>query len=218
MFILNEKVSIANHYLAELRSIELQQDRAKFRRNLERLGFLLAYELSKARAYSPSAVQTPLGESSIPLMDNQPVLVTILRAGLPFYQGFLDAFDQADSAFIGAFRGVASPEDHSFQIEMGYCASPELQGRELILIDPMLATGKSLIKAYKTLVDQYGKPSHTHVVAAVGSQAGADYLMKEIDNVSLWMAALDPDLNDKSYIVPGLGDAGDLAYGPKMSI
>lgn len=214
MFILHDNPSIANHFLAELRGREVQQDRQKFRHNLERLGTILAYELSKELTYHKAAVTTPLGDAPTSLLKDFPVLVTILRAGLPFYQGFLSVFDQADSAFIGAFRGVPKA-DQSFDIEMGYCASPSLNGRELILIDPMLATGKSLVKAYNTLVETHGQPSKTYVAAAVGSEVGAKYVEKEIAGCSIWMGALDPELNDKSYIVPGLGDAGDLSFGPK---
>ena len=214
MFVLHQHTSIANHFLAELRGVEIQQDRLRFRKNLERLGTLLAYELSKELNFHKAAVTTPLGEAPTRLLKDFPVLVTIMRAGLPFYQGFLEIFDQADSAFIGAFRGVPKP-DQSFDIEMGYCASPSLEGREIVLIDPMLATGKSLIKAYRTLVETHGQPAQTHIVAAVASEAGVAYIQDQVPKAKLWLGDIDPELDAQSYIVPGLGDAGDLAFGGK---
>lgn len=215
MFILNQTDSIASQFIAELRDVNIQQDRMRFRRNLERLGMILAYEVSKRLPYQTANVQTPLAESPSNLLHEQPVLITIMRAGLPFYQGFLHIFDKAENAFIGAFRGAYST-DNSFQIEMGYLASPSLEGKQVILIDPMLATGKSLVKAYKELVESHGKPAHTHVVAAIGSAPGAKYVAENIESCTLWMGALDEELNQKSYIVPGLGDAGDLSFGEKI--
>lgn len=214
MFIFTDHHSIANHFIAELRDTEIQKDSLRFRKNLERLGELLAYEVSKTLAYQTQKVQTPLGAVDTPLLEQQPVLATILRAGLPMYQGFLNFFDKAESAFIGAYRGPHS-EDNSFDIVQGYTVTPNLKDKTLILIDPMLATGKSMVAVYQSLLF-YGKPEATHVVAAVASQKGTEYVSGHIPDVSLWLGAVDKELNDKSYIVPGLGDAGDLAFGNKQ--
>ncbi|MFT5618089.1 MAG: uracil phosphoribosyltransferase [Arenicella sp.] len=214
MFILNKTNSIASHFISELRDVTVQQDRMRFRTNLERLGMLLAYEVSKTLEYKPNTVKTPMANQEVQLIENQPVLVTIMRAGLPFYQGFLNIFDQADNGFIGAFRGEYE-KDHSFRIEMGYLVAPKLEGKTVILIDPMLATGKSLVEAFEGLKSKYGTPKKVHVVAAISSQAGVDFVKENIKDVSVWTGAVDPELNQKSYIVPGLGDAGDLSFGEK---
>ena len=215
MFILNETNSIANNMIAELRDVDVQQDRMRFRRNLERLGMILAYEISKTLPFATKTLQTPLAEKEVSVLAEQPVLITIMRAGLPFYQGFLNVFDKAENGFIGAFRGDYAA-DNSFQVEMGYLASPSLDNKQVILIDPMLATGKSLVEAYDGLIQRYGKPQKLHVVAAVASQPGVEYVAKSIEGASLWVGALDEKLNQKSYIVPGLGDAGDLSFGTKV--
>lgn len=213
MFILNETNSIANQFIAELRDVTVQTDSMRFRRNMERLGELLAYEISKTLPYTSNEVVTPLGTATTNLLQQQPVLATILRAGLPLYQGFLNYFDRAESAFIAAYR-TSHGKDNSFEINMEYLASPELDGKILILADPMLATGKSLIKAYEALL-KYGTPAHTHVAVAIASTAGVNYVQQHMSNYSLWIGALDKELNEKSYIVPGLGDAGDLSFGTK---
>lgn len=214
MFVLTEKASLANHFIAELRDEQVQKDSMRFRRNMERVGELLAYEISKELVYVPVQVTTPLGTKDTLLLQQQPVLATILRAGLPLFQGFINYFDKADSAFIGAYRGKHK-QDESFDIELHYAVAPDLNGRTLILIDPMLATGKSAVKAYNSLI-QYGMPAQTHLVAAVASQEGIAYIQEHLPFCKLWLGTIDEKLNHKSYIVPGLGDAGDLAFGSKM--
>lgn len=213
MFVFTDQASIANHFIAQLRDIQVQTDSMRFRKNLERLGELMAYEISKKLHFQQIDVQTPLGIASTTLIEQPPVLATILRAGLPLYQGLLNFFDKADSAFIGAYRGTHQ-EDESFEIEMEYVASPGLDKKVLILIDPMLATGKSLIKSYHALL-QYGIPSEVHVVAAIASREGVEYVQTNLPDCYLWLGTIDANLNKKSYIVPGLGDAGDLAFGNK---
>lgn len=214
MFILNQTNSIASNIISELRDVTVQQDRMRFRRNLERLGMIMAYEISKSLPFQDQTIQTPLAPMEVSVLSEQPVLITIMRAGLPFYQGFLNIFDKAENGFIGAFRGDYA-SDNSFQIEMGYLASPTLDNKQVILIDPMLATGKSLVEAYEGLTKRYGTPHTLHVVAAIASQPGVNYVESEIDNVNVWVGALDAKLDKKSYIVPGLGDAGDLSFGIK---
>jgi uracil phosphoribosyltransferase len=214
MFILTENNNIAHHFIAELRDVTIQHDSMRFRRNLERLGELMAYEISKTMRYRPRVVETPLGFAHMQELEEQPVLVPILRAGLPLYQGFLNLFDCAPSAFIGAFRGQHAA-DFTFEIEMRYIAAPDLSGRELILIDPMLATGKSVLIAIEALM-QYGKPDKIHIVSAIASREGAAHVRQRLPEARLWTGALDEELNDKFYIVPGLGDAGDLAFGDKI--
>jgi len=214
MFILNQTNSIANNIIAELRDIEVQQDRMRFRRNLERLGMILAYEISKKLTFQEKTIQTPLANKTVSILSEEPVLITIMRAGLPFYQGFLNVFDKAENGFIGSFRSELA-SDNSFQIEMGYLASPSLNDKQVILIDPMLATGKSLVEAYQGLIQRYGTPSKLHVVAAIASKPGVEYVENAIEQASIWVGAVDEKLNQKSYIVPGLGDAGDLSFGVK---
>jgi uracil phosphoribosyltransferase len=213
MFILSEKSSIANHFLAELRDVNIQKDSLRFRKNLERLGELLAYEVSQTLEYQAVKIKTPLGEADTFLLKRQPVLATILRAGLPMYQGFLNFFDRAESAFIGAYRGVHAT-DESFDIVQGYTVTPDLKDKTLILIDPMLATGKSMVAVYESLLF-HGKPAFTHIACTIASKQGAEYVSKHIPNSKIWAGAVDEVLNVKSYIVPGLGDAGDLAFGNK---
>ncbi len=216
MLILTEQNSIANHFIAELRDQRIQKDSMRFRRNLERLGELLAYEISKKLDYEPRVVNTPLGIAETMLLSSQPVLITILRAGLPFYQGFLNFFDKAESAFVGAFRGQHNDRDFTFEIEMNYIAAPDLTGKQVILVDPMLATGKSIVITAQAL-HKYGQPAHVHVVAAIASRHGVDYLKANMQmEYTLWVGDLDEELNNKFYIVPGLGDAGDLSFGNKM--
>jgi uracil phosphoribosyltransferase len=214
MFILHQIPSVANHFLADLRDVHVQKDSMRFRKNLERIGEILAYEISKEAEFVNRSIVTPLATAETKLMKEQPVLVCILRAGLPFYQGFLNFFDEAENAFIGAYRGKAD-DKHDFEIEMHYATSPKIEGKTVILIDPMLATGKSLVKTYQALL-KVGKPAHLHVACVIGSQAGVDYIKKELPPHQLWLGALDKDLNEKFYIVPGLGDAGDLAFGAKL--
>jgi uracil phosphoribosyltransferase len=214
MFILTSTPSVACQFIAELRDVRIQQDSMRFRRNMERLGELLAYEISKKMPYQKSNITTPLGNSENWSMATQPVLATVLRAGLPLFQGFMNFFDRAESAFIGAYRG--KPDDHyTFDIELNYIAAPDLTGKTLILIDPMLATGKSIVKAAQALL-AYGQPQQIHIVAAIASRQGVEYVSTHLPDCHLWMGAIDEEMNHKSYIVPGLGDAGDLAFGEKL--
>ncbi len=213
LFILTEQPSIGNHFVAQLRNIEVQRDRMRFRRNMERIGELLAYEISKALPFVSAQITTPLGTAHTQQLQHQPVLTTILRAGLPLFQGFLNVFDEAESAFIGAYRGPHQ-EDHSFDIEMKYLTSPSIEGKTLILIDPMLATGKSIIRSYETLL-KHGQPAQVHIATAIASRAGTQYVLDNLPGCKIWTGAVDEELNHKFYIVPGLGDAGDLAFGEK---
>jgi uracil phosphoribosyltransferase len=214
MFVFAHQPSIANQYIAELRDITLQKDRLRFRRNLERIGELMAYEISKILPYQNAKVETPLGLAETQLLLRQPVLATIMRAGLPFHQGFLNYYDHADNAFVGAYRGYASNDDE-FEIEMDYIVAPDLTGRTLILVDPMLATGRSIEKVYHAML-RYGIPTQTHIAAVIASPEGINYLQERLPQCRLWLGAIDDHLNDHYYIVPGLGDAGDLAFGPKV--
>ncbi|HOM91527.1 MAG TPA: uracil phosphoribosyltransferase, partial [Bacteroidia bacterium] len=201
------------HFVAELRDVEIQNDRMRFRRNLERIGEIAAYEISKTMIFENTDVTTPLGIATVPLMQSQPVLGTILRAGLPLHQGLLNYFDQADNAFISAYR--RHHKDGSFDIHLQYLSSPPIAGRILILSDPMLATGQSLVETYKAMLES-GQPAHTHVVAAIASRQGIEYVKANLpDDLTIWVAAVDEELTAQSYIVPGLGDAGDLAFGEK---
>ncbi len=213
MFILSHTPSIADHFLAELRDTSLQTDRMRFRRNLERIGELLAFEISKKLAYRTEQIQTPLGSAQGASLRHPVVLATILRASLPFHQGFLTMFDQAENAFIGAYRGHHANSD-AFEVEMDYITSPNLHGKTLILMDPMLATGRSLEKVYHALL-RFGVPIQTHIAAVIASPEGVQYVQSRMPECRLWLGAVDDHLNEHFYIVPGLGDAGDLAYGPK---
>lgn len=215
MFVFNQQPSLANQFIAELRDVTIQQDRLRFRRNLERLGELMAYEISKTLLYQPVDVQTPLGIASTQLLRQQPVLATILRAGLPFHQGFANYFDQAENAFAGAYRGYPSAEHEEFEIAMDYIVSPDLSGKSLILCDPMLATGRSLEKVYHALL-RYGIPAQTHIAAIIASPEGIRYVQQQLPQCHLWLGAIDDHLNEHFYIVPGLGDSGDLAFGGKV--
>lgn len=217
MFVFDQHPSIANQYLAELRDAQAQTDRLRFRRNLERLGELMAYEISRTMAYQNGKAQGSLAVAPTQTLLQQPVLATILRAGLPMHQGFLNIFDRADSAFAGAYRRVARPgdDDHEFDIEMEYISSPDLGGRTLILIDPMLATGRSLEKVYHSML-RFGIPAQTHIAAAIASPEGVRYVQNQLPQCRLWLGAIDSHLNEHYYIVPGLGDAGDLAFGEKI--
>ena len=214
MFLLSQKPSIADHYLAELRDVDCQKDRMRFRRNLERIGELLAYELSKSLTFRSEKTETPLGQAASRSLLQPVVLATIMRAGLPLHQGFLNMFDKADNAFIGAYRGHHINAEEEFEVEMDYITSPDLTGKILILIDPMLATGRSMEKVYHALL-RFGIPSQTHIASVIASPEGVDFLQKRIPHCRLWLGAIDQKLNEQYYIVPGLGDAGDLAYGEK---
>ncbi|GAL83845.1 uracil phosphoribosyltransferase [Sporocytophaga myxococcoides] len=214
MFVLTQSPSVADRFLAELRSVEIQKDSMRFRRNMERLGALIAYEISKELDYKKEEVQSPLEKASTYVLERKIVIGAILRAGIPFFQGFLNIFDQSESAFIAAYRSNKSEETGNVEINMDYVASPDLTGKVLILTDPMLATGKSLVVAYRTLL-KYGKPSEVHLAAVLSSREGIEYVKNEIPEAKLWTVAIDEKMNEKFFIVPGLGDAGDLAFGPK---
>ena len=209
--ILNKNNSIANQFLFEMRHKDIQKDRAKFRHNLKKLGQIMAYEVSKSLNYSSVGCETPLASTTVDLLSEAPVLTTVLRASMPFFEGFIDYFDQSDAAFVGAYR----EEGDEITVKLDYLASPNLKDKTLIIIDPMLATGKSLIKSYKQLIKK-GFPSSVHFVSAVAAPEGIDYIAAHLDReYTIWTAALDVKLNDLSYIIPGLGDAGDLSYGEK---
>lgn len=211
---LGKENSIFNRFISEIRNVNIQQDSMRFRRNVERMGEIFAYEISKQLSYQNTAITTPLGISNIPLSTDKIVLATILRAGLPFHQGFLNYFDGAENGFIGAFRKTAA--DHSFTIETEYLACPNIDNKTVILSDPMLASGESILVALEVLKKR-GNAAHIHIVALISSQVGIDYVLKNLpDNTTLWVGAIDSELNANSYIVPGLGDAGDLAYGEKI--
>jgi uracil phosphoribosyltransferase len=215
MFVFDQQPSLANQFIAELRDVSIQQDRLRFRRNLERLGELMAYEISKKLPYHYIDVQTPLGISNTQVLRHQPVLATILRAGLPFHQGFVNYFDQAENAFAGAYRGSSSSENEEFEIAMDYIVSPDLSGKVLILCDPMLATGRSLEKVYHALL-RYGIPAQTHIAAVIASPEGVRHVQQQLPQCHLWLGAIDDHLNEHFYIVPGLGDSGDLSFGEKV--
>ncbi|MCB9030722.1 MAG: uracil phosphoribosyltransferase [Deltaproteobacteria bacterium] len=210
---LGAKPSLITEYLNQLRDVEVQSSRLLFRKNIERLGALFAYEISQKLKYKPKQVQTPLGVITCPNLVEQPVVASILRAGLPFQQGIMNFFDDADSCFVSAYR--KHKPDGSFEIELGYQAHPRLDDRILIIADPMLATGRSMVSVYQKLVAS-GKPKETHMAVIVASQTGVDYVQNHAPEVNLWTGAIDPELNKDFYIVPGLGDAGDLAFGEKI--
>ena len=207
--------SIINNFIAELRDVEVQKDRLRFRRNLERIGELTAYEISKTLDYEKVAVTTPLGEKETNILVEQPVLATIMRAGLPLHQGFLNIFDKADNAFIAAYRKYDKNED--FEIRIEYYSAANIDGRVLMLVDPMLATGSSLVQCLDGLLHDEMKPKKLHLVAIIASAEGVDYVKKKLNkyDATLWVGSIDDELTAKAYIVPGLGDAGDLAYGEK---
>jgi uracil phosphoribosyltransferase len=213
MFLLNKTNSIANHFLAELRDADIQQDSMRFRRNMERLGEVFAYEISKKLSFEEFEVQTPLGLTNINMIKNMPVLATILRAGLPLHQGMLNVFDKSDSAFISAYRKTKKSGD--FIIQMEYISSPDLDGKTVIISDPMLATGKSMVLCCKELLANY-KIKSLHIVAAIASAEGVEHIKANVPKANLWIGAIDEEMTTKAYIVPGLGDAGDLAFGQKV--
>ena len=213
--ILNKQNTLVNKFLAELRDKQIQRDSMRFRRNLERIGEITAYELSKELTYSPKVVETPLGEAEVQLIDDKVVVATILRAGLPFHQGFLNYFDDAQNAFVSAYR--KNHKDSSFTVKVEYISCGSLEGKTLILVDPMLATGQSLVLAYEALCQHGGTPARLHVAAVIASEQGVDYADRHLPkDTTLWVAAVDEELTSKCYIVPGLGDAGDLAFGDKI--
>ncbi len=213
MFVLTEFSSIGNQFIAELRNVKVHGDRMRFRKNMERIGEILAYEISKSFTYKIIEIETPLTTTLAQIPTTNPVIFAVLRASLPFYNGFLNFFDKADSGFIGAFREEG---DGEITINLGYHASPNVEGRTLILADPMLATGKSVVRAVETIL-AHGIPEVIHIATAIASPEGINYLNQMIQvPFKLWIGAIDQSLNAQSYIVPGLGDAGDLAFGEKL--
>lgn len=215
---LSEHNSVLNQYLREIRDVDIQKDRLRFRRNIERIGEFMAIEVSKTLNYEHTDVQTPLGVAPVNTISDNLVLATILRAGLPLHQGFLNIFDNAENAFLSAYRRVNDKGE--LEIVAEYMAAPAIDGKTLIVVDPMLATGMSMEVGYLALL-RHGKPTHTHLCCAIATPKSIEYMrnaLKDIDDVTLWCAAVDPILNDKKYIVPGLGDAGDLCYGTKIHL
>ena len=212
---LQENPSLASQYMAELRNVNVQTDRMRFRRNVHRIGQIMAYEISKTIAYTKTAVTTPLGTAYCDTVGSDVVIATILRAGLPLHEGLLSFFDNAENAFVSAYRKYREGTDE-FDIHIEYLASPSIEGKILILADPMLATGSSMELALKALLTK-GNPAHIHVVSVIASRQAVDFIAGKLpaDRTTLWVAAIDDELNAHSYIVPGLGDAGDLAYGEK---
>ena len=211
---LGEKNSILNQFVSEIRDVNIQKDRMRFRRNIERIGEIMAYEISKTLNFSEKEITTPLGEANMHLPTDNLVIGCILRASLPLHQGFLNYFDKADNTFISAYR--KHHKDGSFEVEVEYLSSPNLDGKTLILVDPMLATGQSMALSYEAML-QKGTPKITHFVSVIASQEGVDKIQNMMPNNSrLWVAAIDDELTAQAYIVPGLGDAGDLAFGEKV--
>ncbi|HEU4719466.1 MAG TPA: uracil phosphoribosyltransferase [Bacteroidia bacterium] len=211
---LSKQSSVLNNYMAELRDVSVQKDSMRFRLNIERIGKIIGYEISKKLEYVTTEVTTPLGIAQVPVLKEQPVVATILRAGIPLHYGILSILDKAENAFISAYR--RHHKDGSFDVHVEYLASPSVEGKELILCDPMLATGTSMVLAYQAIL-RHGKPRHIHAVSVISSLFGIDYLRKNLpENVTIWTCAVDDELTAQSYIVPGLGDAGDLAFGEKL--
>lgn len=213
LFVLNKTNTLGNQFLAELRDGGTQLDRARFRRNQERIGEILAYEISKKLKYISTEVQTPLGTATVNVPETQPVLGVILRAGLPFHQGFLNYFDKSSSAFITAYRKIKKNGD--FIINIDHIATPNLDGKIFILCDTMLATGQSVVEVCKELMAQYSI-KELHIAAIIASTEGLEHVKANLPKAHLWVGAIDEEMTSKAYIVPGLGDAGDLAYGEKM--
>lgn len=212
---LGGKGTLIDQFVSELRDVKIQKDSMRFRNNMVRIGEIMAYEISKSLVFSDKSITTPLGISLMPNIVNQPVIASILRAGLPFHQGFVNFYDHAQSAFIAGYRKY--DKSGNFEIEMGYTTSPNIDNKDVILVDPMLATGGSFEMAYNHL-SKYGKPQHIHLVAIIASKDGVEFIKRTFPQnmVTLWVAAIDDGLTVKSYIVPGLGDAGDLAFGEKV--
>jgi uracil phosphoribosyltransferase len=212
---LSQQYSLLSDWMSELRDEQVQQDRMRFRRNLERIGEVAAFEISKQLAFEEKEIQTPLGSIVCKVLRHQPVLATILRAGLPLHQGLLNYFDKADNAFISAYRKHA--RDGSFEISLDYVSCPELENRVVIISDPMLATGSSLVKTIQFLREE-GHPSEIHIVTAIACTVGIEYVKRSEPNCKIWCGGIDDELTAKGYIVPGLGDAGDLSFGVKVQM
>lgn len=213
----SENNSLLNSYVREIRDITIQGDRLRFRRNIERIGEIMAYEISKTLRYRSLEISTPLALTEVNVPDEEIVIATILRAGLPFHHGMLNYFDGAENAFVSAYRKYKETGHHSFDIHIEYIASPSIDGKTLILTDPMLATGSSMELTYRALLTK-GSPAHIHIATIIASRQAIDYCIANFPpgRTTIWAAAIDPELNESSYIVPGIGDAGDLAYGEKI--
>ncbi|AXP80569.1 Uracil phosphoribosyltransferase [Mariniflexile rhizosphaerae] len=212
---ISQQNSILNTFISEIRDVSIQKDRMRFRRNIERIGEIMGYEMSKVLSYRATSVETPLGTSSIDVLENDIVLCSILRAGVPLHNGLLNYFDAAENAFISAYRHHKHNTE-SFEIIVEYLACPNLEGKTLILADPMLATGQSMVTTFEAL-KPFGTPKAIHLVSVIGAQEGITYVENHFDaSTHLWITTIDDTLNDKGYIVPGLGDAGDLAFGEKL--
>ncbi len=215
---LSEHHSVLQNFLREIRDVDIQKDRLRFRRNIERIGEVMAIELSKELNYESTDVQTPLAKTKVDVISDQLVLATILRAGMPLHQGFLNIFDHADNGFLSAYRRVNA--EGELEIVAEYMAAPSIDDKTLVVVDPMLATGMSMEVGYLALL-KHGTPRHTHLCCTIATPQAIDYMRKALndrDDVTLWCAAIDPVLNEKKYIVPGLGDAGDLCYGQKIHL
>lgn len=215
---LSEHHSVLQNFLREIRDVDIQKDRLRFRRNIERIGEVMAIELSKELNYESTDVQTPLAKTTVDVISDQLVLATILRAGMPLHQGFLNIFDHADNGFLSAYRRVNA--EGELEIVAEYMAAPSIDDKTLVVVDPMLATGMSMEVGYLALL-KHGTPRHTHLCCTIATPQAIDYMRKALndrDDVTLWCAAIDPVLNEKKYIVPGLGDAGDLCYGQKIHL
>lgn len=214
---LGGKGTLLDQFISEIRDYQIQQDRMRFRKNLERVGEIMAYEISKTLPFSDEDITTPLGIATVPTLKEQPIIATVLRAGVPFHQGFLNYFDHADSAFVAGYRKY--DKSGEFEIKIDYISSPPLEKKILLINDPMLATGGSIELAFKGLLN-YGMPKHVHIASIIASKDGLDYIERMLPEsiISVWVGAIDDELTVKSYIVPGLGDAGDLAYGKKTDL
>ena len=214
--ILGQENTILNKFIAQIRDCRIQQDSMRFRRNVERVGEIMSYEISKTLNYQTQTVETPLGEAEMSLISDKVVIATVLRAGLPLQQGFLNYFDDAECAFVSAYR--KNKKDGTFKINVEYVSCGDLEGKILILVDPMLATGQSLRMTYDTLVAHGGERLHTHIASVIASEQGVEYAQQHLPagKTTLWLGAVDAELTSKAYIVPGIGDAGDLCYGKKL--
>ena len=215
---LSERNSVLQNFLREIRDVDIQKDRMRFRRNIERIGEVMAIELSKELNYQTTEVQTPLAKTKVDVISDELVLANILRAGMPLHQGFLNIFDHAENAFLSAYRRVNAAGE--LEIVAEYMAAPAIDGKTLIVADPMLATGMSMEVGYLALL-KHGTPRHTHLCCTIATPQSIDYMrqmLNDSDDITLWCAAIDPVLNEKKYIVPGLGDAGDLCYGTKIHL
>jgi uracil phosphoribosyltransferase len=213
---LSEQRTVVNQYMSELRDKSYQKNRLLFRNNIERIGMMMAFELSKTLQYKEKTITTPLGTIDIPLVKDDLLIATVLRAGLPFHEGFLSVFDHAASAFVSAYRMYTNREHTEVGIHTEYMAAPSAKGKTLVIVDPMLATGGSMVAAYEALL-RTGRPAQVHIACVIAAPEGVEMLRQNVaDDTTLWCAAIDPGMNEHKYIVPGFGDCGDLCYGEKL--